>query len=311
MDQSVSVVIPTHRRADMLGRAVNSVLKQTRAPDEIVVVDDAGDEATRHAVTSFDHSCAIPVRYVRNSRGDGPSGSRNLGVAKASGSFIAFLDDDDYWMPTYLAQALAQADAADVVATPLFTIVYDANGREVMRKVRHIPADTTSQDALAHNPGLGGSNMVMRRSDFQRAGGFDIGLWIGEDNDFYFRLLKSGARVTVVPDALAVQVVHTGARLSHDGARRVEGLVALIRKTYGMASPRTRRRMQFGYFDARKEAATRPADRWRFRVYAWSAARPKDLVKRFGLQLRQRTWAVPRRAHHQAANQSAELVDAL
>lgn len=95
-----SVVIPTHDRADLLGRAVASVLGQTVTDLEVIVVDDAGSVPV-----------AVPpdprVRVVRRSVNGGAGACRNTGVELATGRYVAFLDDDDTWVPDRLELALA------------------------------------------------------------------------------------------------------------------------------------------------------------------------------------------------------------
>lgn len=101
----VSVVIPTCRRAETLKRAMDSVLCQTYEAIEICVVIDGFDEETRKLVTRYIEA-GQPVRCVQTT-GIGGSAARNLGVQMAQGEWIAFLDDDDEFLPTKLEKQLA------------------------------------------------------------------------------------------------------------------------------------------------------------------------------------------------------------
>jgi len=101
----ISVVIPTHRRATLLRRAITSVKSQNLSHSvEIIVVSDVVDIGT-------DTICANLLSkddtYVRRSGTPGPSASRNLALDLARGSFVMFLDDDDAWQPNMLSQLLA------------------------------------------------------------------------------------------------------------------------------------------------------------------------------------------------------------
>ncbi|MBC2117080.1 glycosyltransferase family 2 protein [Listeria booriae] len=100
----VSVVIPTCRRADTLKRAMDSVLCQTYKTIEICVVIDGFDEETRQLVMRYIEA-GKPVRCVQTT-GIGGSAARNLGVQMAQGEWIAFLDDDDEFLPTKLERQL-------------------------------------------------------------------------------------------------------------------------------------------------------------------------------------------------------------
>ena len=103
MRPAVTVVIPTYNRAALLPRALGSVLEQTAADRcEIIVVDDGSTDATAAVLARY----GARIRVIRQpNRGLG--GARNTGIRAAAGEFIAFLDDDDLWVPDKLAVQLA------------------------------------------------------------------------------------------------------------------------------------------------------------------------------------------------------------
>lgn len=105
-DIRVSVVIPTYNRPREVARAVDSVLAQERAVDEIIVVDDAS-EAPLHELTAKDPR----IKIVRHARNQGAAVARNTGVQHATGNWIAFLDSDDTWLPPKVARQVAAARA--------------------------------------------------------------------------------------------------------------------------------------------------------------------------------------------------------
>src|SRR6266481_7201740 len=95
----VSVIIPTHNRAEFLRSAITSVLNQTYQNFEIIVVDDASTDKTREIITSFDDQ---RIKYIRHEVNKGDAGSRNTGILNSSSDYLAFLDDDDQWLPEKL-----------------------------------------------------------------------------------------------------------------------------------------------------------------------------------------------------------------
>jgi glycosyltransferase involved in cell wall biosynthesis len=101
---AVSVVLPTYNRASMLGRAVRSVLGQSYADFEVVVVDDGSTDGTAEVVAGFDDP---RVKYVRLARNAGAGAARNVGIRMARGRFLAFQDSDDEWLPSKLAKQMA------------------------------------------------------------------------------------------------------------------------------------------------------------------------------------------------------------
>lgn len=122
---SIAVVIPTHDRAHLVGRAIESVLAQSRLPDEIVVVDDGSTDDTASIVRRY----GPRVHLVRRARG-GVASARNAGASVAEADFVAFLDSDDYWDDSHLdavSRAIAgAAGGADLYFTDLH--LSDARG---------------------------------------------------------------------------------------------------------------------------------------------------------------------------------------
>jgi Glycosyl transferase family 2 len=100
------VVIPTYNRAQLIGRALDSALEQTREGDEVIVVDDGSTDGTMDVLATYGDS----IRVVRGEQG-GAGAARNRGIAIAKCDLIAFLDSDDEWFPgkMYRQRALFQA----------------------------------------------------------------------------------------------------------------------------------------------------------------------------------------------------------
>jgi glycosyltransferase involved in cell wall biosynthesis len=238
-------------------------------PYEIVVVDDACDETTRDVVSKYARRSAVPIRYVENRNGDGPSGSRNLGAKVAVGDALAFLDDDDAWKCDYLEQVTRLIDEADVVVTPLITVFLDRSGREVRRKARRLNARTVHR-VVDRVWGVTGSNIAIHRQVFEFSGGYDEELWIGEDFELFSRLLARGARVVVASGPQAIQIAHAGRRLTGHPQGKVDGLRVLIRKAYARSSPRGKRVLAARYFDAKRAATHDRIGRRRYWMYSWS-----------------------------------------
>lgn len=106
-----SIIIPTHRRAQLLERALSSVRGQDAGDDiEIIVVSDAIDPATDAVCTRW---LTGRDAFVRRNGAPGPSASRNLGLRLASGRHVLFLDDDDALSPGFLGQVLGHASFQD------------------------------------------------------------------------------------------------------------------------------------------------------------------------------------------------------
>lgn len=99
---SVAAVVPTYNRADLLGETLESILRQTRTPDEIIVVDDGSTDDT----VSFLSRYGAPVRCI-TIENSGDLVARNVGLRAAGSEIVAFCDSDDLWQPEYLSKLVA------------------------------------------------------------------------------------------------------------------------------------------------------------------------------------------------------------
>lgn len=111
----MSVVIPVHNGATTIARAIDSAVRQSRPPLEIVVVDDASNDSTGEVVERIAATSTIPVRLLSMATNDGPATARNLGWDQARGDLVAFLDADDVWHPQKLEIQVPIMDESPVV----------------------------------------------------------------------------------------------------------------------------------------------------------------------------------------------------
>ena len=120
---AVSVVIPCYNAAPYISDTIKSVLGQTRAVDEVIIVDDGSTDASAYIAGSFGY----PVRVIRQAN-RGVSGARNRGVKEAEGDVIAFLDADDLWHPEKIEHQLAYLDDhPEVGAVTASTTVFEGD----------------------------------------------------------------------------------------------------------------------------------------------------------------------------------------
>ena len=176
----VSVVIPTRDRPEALQRAVDSVLSQSFEHIEIVVVDDASVIPAEPAVgESVAH-----VTVVRNDVALGPSGARNRGLEASSAPVVAFLDDDDIWLPTKLAAVMSCfADHPEVGVVAHKVAMADAAISS--RSEITVVAKPVRRFLLSQPPHLSG---VAIRRELHEMVRFDEDFWAAEDLDYLIRL---------------------------------------------------------------------------------------------------------------------------
>ena len=103
----VSVIIPTNNRAEFLRSAIESAVNQTFKDIEIIVADDKSKDHTLEVVKSFNDR---RVKYILNNGNEGPSAARNTAILASAGEYLAFLDDDDEWLPDKLQKQVKLLD---------------------------------------------------------------------------------------------------------------------------------------------------------------------------------------------------------
>jgi len=184
---SVSVVIPTYNRARCIAHALESVLAQTHAAQEILVVDDGSRDETEEVVRRYGDR----VRYIRQDNA-GPSAARNRGWRLASHDWIAFLDSDDRWQPTKLQRQveLLQRTGAQVCFADIQTMGTEEPVASAPRPTQASKEVFTEPWELILQPArvLYVQSMLIRRELLQRLGGFDERLRVGEDTKLIYDL---------------------------------------------------------------------------------------------------------------------------
>lgn len=197
---SVSVIIPTHKRPKLLKRTIQSVLNQTKLPSEILIIDDAGCKETAEVVKSFNKSL---IKYVHNVDGAGASSSRNLGAGLATGDFIAFLDDDDEWLPLKLEKQVTLIEQLDLDACfSQIQIKYENTKLSYATKAS-MPLDPLV--SILQENYIGATiSAIVKKSVFQKLEGFDLEYKAREEYDFWIRVVLNGLKIGIVEEPLAV-----------------------------------------------------------------------------------------------------------
>jgi glycosyltransferase involved in cell wall biosynthesis len=185
----ISVVIPYYNRARFIDECLASVFAQTRAADEIIVVDDASEPAERRHLDRY----ADRIRIVDQPRNRGVSAARNAGVRAATGTWIAFNDSDDIWVPEKLALQLdhvARHPDCDGVNTAIRAFRED--GRASVSDP--VAPRLTLADAL-HDNMIRVQSLFIKTAVMNAVGGFDERLRCCEDDDLGIRLAAAGYQI--------------------------------------------------------------------------------------------------------------------
>ncbi|MFC2015946.1 glycosyltransferase family 2 protein [Chloroflexota bacterium] len=232
---SFSVILATHNRAHLLGRAVDSVLTQTFHDFELIIVDDASPDSSRQVVESFSDDRIV---YIRREQNGGASAARNTGICGASGQYIAFLDDDDEYLPDLLAQMSKVLESAPArigfVGCGIQVMETSTSGGSTMRdQLPPTPAFNGREEAylacLRHLPFGTGWGLTIRATCFDTVGLFDETLETDVDRDLIIRLVQQ-YDYAVIPQVLVRVHRHTGPKVSTYGLAKARAHERIIQK---------------------------------------------------------------------------------
>jgi len=205
----ISVVVPVFNGAAYIAQAIDSVLGQTLAPDEVIVVDDGSSDSTADIVKRYQ-----PHVLYRRQVNQGPGAARNLGIRESKGELLAFLDSDDIWLPEKLRvqkMALDQDPRLHLVFGQMSQFRSPELSSEVAAR---LACDETAQPSRLI------SCLLARRAAFERVGPLRTDLK-AEFVDWYLRAQEAGVSMRVLDVLLVKRRIHTGNfTLQHMDVRR-------------------------------------------------------------------------------------------
>lgn len=215
----ISVIIPVYNCERYVAAAIESVIKQTMVPNEIIVVDDGSTDATPGVLAAL----SPLVTLIRQPNRGGAAAS-NRGVAATTGRFICFLDADDLWI-------------RDKVSRQFERLIRYPDTEAVFGQVQQFISDDVTP-VLAHRlayprgpqPGISKTSMIIRREAFERIGPFDSTLRNIDFLEWYTRAIEKGLQIDVLPEVVVLRRLHaTNTGTASRDAQRSENLEALKR----------------------------------------------------------------------------------
>lgn len=210
----VTVLIPAFNRADLLPRAIESVLVQTGVkPAQILVVDDGSEDDTAGVAER------LGAEVIRHQRNRGLPAARNTGIEAATGAWVALLDSDDEWMPDHLGKIWALHPGHVVVAQ--CAIWLDSDGtRRLMGTADRMPIVIDSPARLLFPENfVPASSTILHRETALAVGGYDESLPRVEDLDMLVRMIERGTCV-MRPEVGVIYYGHEGQMSGNRGVMR-------------------------------------------------------------------------------------------
>jgi glycosyltransferase involved in cell wall biosynthesis len=226
MSEAVSVIIPYYKARHTIQRAVRSVLAQTFPPLEVLVVDDGSSDDLADALKELGSA----VTLVRKTNG-GVASARNMGIERARGEWIAFLDADDYWEPWKLERQLAFSQDVGLIGGRWFLEYPGAP-----RRIGEVP-DTAFFGRVVHARGSEAfyaamnfwTGVLLVRRNVIGDERFVSGLEPAEDRDLWIRLAAS-TPFYLVPEPLATYVQYENSLSNSDPDRDCGNMLRVVRR---------------------------------------------------------------------------------
>lgn len=226
MNLPVTVCITTYNREDLLANTINSVLNQTYRKFELIIIDDCSTDNTEGLVnTIYDDR----LRYVRHKQNKGLAAARNTGIKEAKSKYIAFLDDDDEWLPKKLQEQvnLIESSEADVVYCG--NVIIDKNNKIVRKGKPEIKGNIRSEivkKGLSTIP----SSCFFRKEALEAVGGFDENLESHIDHDIWMKMAEKNYKADYVDQALVVIYQNNRAKMTADNKSRLKATKVYLKK---------------------------------------------------------------------------------
>lgn len=232
----ISVIITTYKREpSMVLRAISSIISQTYQDIELIVVDDSPDDyALRSSVESTvkeqgKQSTKIEVRYIPHEKNLGACAARNTGLNASKGEYIAFLDDDDEWLPNKLEKQLKVMEQTEAGLVYCGCYIKDDINGTIRERKAELYRGMVFDRLIFHNFIASTSFPLIRKECILAAGGFDTKMLAAQDYDVWLRIAEKFI-VDYVAEPLVIYHEHGSEQISTNPQKKINGLERLNAK---------------------------------------------------------------------------------
>lgn len=240
-----SCVIATHNRDEFLKKAIHSAINQSHSPIEIIIVNNLPNTQTKEIAKTMAEESKIPLYYIEHEMKGRGSFSYNLGASKATGDYLAFLDDDDLWEINYLKEMSFLIKEKNSKITYACTWKIKNN---IKTPHKSLPENLKMKDFLLSNPGCQVSNLIIDKNLFIGIGGFDDYVIPSNDKDLIMRLLYFGYTYNVLKKKLVIQNKHYNQQVTDFNYDFLLGMKFFFKKHEWVSTPIIKIKFWIKYF---------------------------------------------------------------
>ena len=228
----VTVVLTTYNRPELLIRAFESILDQTYKPKQIIVVDDCSDQNTSDIIKNY-----LPgnVNYIKHNKNRGLAAARNTGLYESSEKLVAYLDDDDVWLPGRLEAQIKLWESLDRETKKKIACI-QVGGEIIDSKNNlldvYLPFNEGNLKDSIINFGTGtiSSCFLFIKEKLVEVGGFDEHLISGIDDDIWMSLATSGYSNIIISNPFVQIIRENNIGMMSSTNRRIKGLSQYLQK---------------------------------------------------------------------------------
>ena len=206
----ISIITPTYNRSKFIRRTIKSVIDQTYTDWEFLIIDDSSTDNTVELVNEFVKQDPRIKLFKTPQNSGGPALPKNIGIENATGEYVAFLDDDDEWLPEKLSKQLELFESSNNSKLGLvscFINIRDNNGKLISKHKKNYRGDVIKN--LARDCFVMTSSCVMTKLDIlKKVGLFDTRFKISDDWDMWLKISKEGYQFDFTPEYLVNYILH-------------------------------------------------------------------------------------------------------
>jgi len=238
---SVSVILPAYQSAETIARSLKSLVNQTIAPSEVIVVDDGSDDGTIEAAEAMRKELSdTDLKIIRQDH-RGAGAARNRALREASSNYVAFLDSDDEWLPEKLERSIEVLEATGSVLVSHDYVRCEPNGskRVVLDCSNNFNRRGDPFVRLYRLGYIATSGVVAQRDAVLSAGGFDESLPVAQDFALWLSMLKKpDTPFKIFSGALLLYHVTSGS-ITTQTEKRLECTLKIARRYYDTIAVRS------------------------------------------------------------------------
>lgn len=225
----VSAVITTYKRPfDIIKRAAESILNQTYENIELIIVDDSpSDYDLRDEVQSMMDALGERVKYIQHEKNMGACAARNTGLKAAEGEYIAFLDDDDEWLPEKIEKQLEKFSNQEIALVYCgYYVVDTCNNTKKVFQTTYRKGKVFGE--LIYANFIGSTSFpLIKKSVIEKLGGFDEKMKAAQDYEMWLRIAKE-YKIDYVEEPLVNYYVHEGEQITKNHKGRADAFLRLL-----------------------------------------------------------------------------------